>query len=406
MVAPSERELNSTTALPDVPVMMNDEGNATSGGYTLGLPEREVQPTAALSGGAPSDASLERKRYTVSPVVGIEKVSRRSASVVSATNDAVQRAQRLEPVKNGESWTPSDLQNHLTGLIDKMRRPNLTDVNENQAAVLEEAPSSLAVDANTKEKKLAVAGTPKEEESDESESMHFHLYQRADDESSDEDDDGPDMMEAPPVHVVLPLHSHHHESNDRAASSLSTMPEDGHTYEDDDVHRNNKGVERVTYEGGDCYEGQLSEGHRDGEGTCIYADGSRYHGQWRNDEIHGAGTYTSGGGCYEGEWIFGSQSGHGVFKSSNGGTYAGEWDQGERHGQGVYTYANGDVYEGGWVRGLKSGEGSYQSLSAEGGRMCWLNLFHLFSLEFDPTLTPNSDNGLIRAHISLFDRLL
>ena len=44
------------------------------------------------------------------------------------------------------------------------------------------------------------------------------------------------------------------------------------------------------------FRGSFRKGLRDGKGVLLMIDGSRYEGMWREDQIEGAGTYTSARG--------------------------------------------------------------------------------------------------------------
>jgi hypothetical protein len=54
-------------------------------------------------------------------------------------------------------------------------------------------------------------------------------------------------------------------------------------------------------------EGYWKDGGFDGLGTCTWADGHRYRGEWRNGMQYGQGTETDSNGniCREGQWING-----------------------------------------------------------------------------------------------------
>ena len=64
--------------------------------------------------------------------------------------------------------------------------------------------------------------------------------------------------------------------------------------------------------------------------------GDTYEGEWKNDVIHGQGTYTF----------------------ANGEKYVGNFKDGKRHGQGTYTFASGEKYVGNYKDGLKHGQGT------------------------------------------------
>ena len=50
----------------------------------------------------------------------------------------------------------------------------------------------------------------------------------------------------------------------------------------------------------------------DGYGVCVYSDGRRYEGEWKNGKHHGKGKMIySPGNVYEGEWKDGMKHGRG-----------------------------------------------------------------------------------------------
>ena len=69
-------------------------------------------------------------------------------------------------------------------------------------------------------------------------------------------------------------------------------------------------------------------------GTYTYASGSKYVGEYKNDMMHGLGTYT-----------------YGPKSESAGDKYVGAWKNDKRHGLGTYTYVNGEKQVGEWKNG-------------------------------------------------------
>jgi len=65
--------------------------------------------------------------------------------------------------------------------------------------------------------------------------------------------------------------------------------------------------------------------------TWTFSSGSKYVGEWKDDERTGQGTFTFGP---ESEWA--------------GDKYVGEWKDNKLNGQGIYTHADGTVEEGIW----------------------------------------------------------
>ncbi|KAG8453172.1 hypothetical protein GDO86_004841 [Hymenochirus boettgeri] len=70
------------------------------------------------------------------------------------------------------------------------------------------------------------------------------------------------------------------------------------------------------------------------------------------------------GSKYEGDWVDDQRQGQGVYTYPNGDTYSGDWLSHQRHGQGMYTYADtGSKYIGTWVNGKQEGPGELIHLS-------------------------------------------
>jgi len=73
---------------------------------------------------------------------------------------------------------------------------------------------------------------------------------------------------------------------------------------------------------------------RFGTGTCIWADGSKYHGDWNQNVRHGRGTYET---------------------PSDKTKYEGEWVNDHKHGNGCQIQGNGTEVQGTWVRDRLNG---------------------------------------------------
>ena len=82
--------------------------------------------------------------------------------------------------------------------------------------------------------------------------------------------------------------------------------------------------ETISYDNGDKYIGEVSNGVPHGQGTFTFANGDKYVGEWKNFLYHG----------------------HGTFIYFDGAKYIGEWKDDKRFGHGTFTYAIGDKYIG------------------------------------------------------------
>ena len=50
------------------------------------------------------------------------------------------------------------------------------------------------------------------------------------------------------------------------------------------------GLGRIIEADGSIYEGEWTDGLKNGSGVYTFTDDSRYEGQWKNDKQHGKGT--------------------------------------------------------------------------------------------------------------------
>ena len=86
-------------------------------------------------------------------------------------------------------------------------------------------------------------------------------------------------------------------------------------------------AERIEYEDGSVYEGEIKDGKRHGRGSWTGPDGKKYEGEWKDNKRHGRGTYTfSDGAKYEGEYQDGKLW-TGTFTMPNGSKT--EWKDGK-----------------------------------------------------------------------------
>jgi len=157
------------------------------------------------------------------------------------------------------------------------------------------------------------------------------------------------------------------------------------------------------------YEGQFTNGTKQGEGTMAWNDGRIYSGGWWNDQMQGEGVMkwtaitnraskskirqekrtglhhnkdsrTKRVKWYKGEWMMSRRNGFGQMKYAaddqhgrviylgswaadkkegngfmewqSGAKYLGQWHLGKRHGCGVFMFPNGDQLVGQWDAGV------------------------------------------------------
>ncbi len=101
----------------------------------------------------------------------------------------------------------------------------------------------------------------------------------------------------------------------------------------------------------------MANGKREGHGVASYKDGSRYDGEFRNNEYEGHGIRSfADGSRYEGEFRGGWYDGHGVFAWASGNRFEGEFRAGKPNGNGTMV-SMGVTYTGNWTNGcFKQGE--------------------------------------------------
>ncbi len=101
-------------------------------------------------------------------------------------------------------------------------------------------------------------------------------------------------------------------------------------------------------------------GLREGTGTQIWPDGSKYVGYWKSDMANGKGRLIhADGDVYEGDWENDKAHGYGVYTHMDGAQYVGYWKEDKQHGTGVETWPDGARYEGSYDSGKKHGRGKF-----------------------------------------------
>jgi hypothetical protein len=100
---------------------------------------------------------------------------------------------------------------------------------------------------------------------------------------------------------------------------------------------------------GTKYVGEFKENQMNGQGTLIYTDGTKYVGEFKENQMNGQGTLTyKDGRKYIGEFQDNWYHGQGTLTYKDGRKYIGEFRWGEYHGQGALTYVDGRIDNGIW----------------------------------------------------------
>ena len=128
---------------------------------------------------------------------------------------------------------------------------------------------------------------------------------------------------------------------------------------------------------GNTYEGEFVKGIKEGNGTLLFPDGSKYWGAFTNDVINGEGEFIwNNGYYYKGEIQNGMINGNGVLKGPNGSKYTGTFKNGIFHGKGKFIWGDSNIntkdknsfletYMGEYNNGKKEGKGTYQLMNGD-----------------------------------------
>ena len=92
-------------------------------------------------------------------------------------------------------------------------------------------------------------------------------------------------------------------------------------------------------------------------GKVFFGNGDRFTGQLRDGLFHGRGYYTSVscGASYDGDWSDGQRNGNGVMIYGDSSRYSGQWRLGSKHGRGELVSASGHSYKGNWTSDVMDG---------------------------------------------------
>jgi len=168
--------------------------------------------------------------------------------------------------------------------------------------------------------------------------------------------------------IGIDMYAGHHAKGFRSGDGTLTYP-DGATYEGhfSENMRHGQGTLKTevsrydgpwegdrpgigdadaTYPSGFRYVGEMSGGLRNGEGHYFDPRGREvYAGFWKDDDVHGQGTFHYEDGDYSGAFVAGMREGTGRFTWTNGKKYNGLWRADQPDGLGSYTEADGFVHQ-------------------------------------------------------------
>lgn len=186
-------------------------------------------------------------------------------------------------------------------------------------------------------------------------------------------------------------------------------------------------IDRIEFDNGDIYEGEMVNGLRHGKGKYTWANGDFYEGEWAKGWRCGFGiyksysknekdgsTYTSY--TYEGEWKDSKKHGQGIAKKykiySLFGTpfltwsHEGGYANGDMHGHGIYKEwkvpgDTGRVHEGEWVNNKRQGRFVWEYEPSVTGKK-YIDFYDqgssvVFGIDYDPSIKTLEDAKRVKA---------
>lgn len=106
---------------------------------------------------------------------------------------------------------------------------------------------------------------------------------------------------------------------------------------------------------------------KDGFGTFKYVNLSEiYEGEFKMDKKNGKGSYLYKDGTkYVGHFVNELKEGDAEVSYCDGSCFKGQFKNSKKNGKGKFVYSNGDSYEGEFVDNLRQGLGEYWTKSGK-----------------------------------------
>ena len=136
---------------------------------------------------------------------------------------------------------------------------------------------------------------------------------------------------------------------------------DGSKYEGNFGNGKINGYGTYFYANGSKYIGEWKEGYYNGEGTKYYGPEDVRVGLWQNGEYLGTKEDQSKKGCISGN----CENGEGTYVYADGSKYIGHFENGAASGEGICYYSTGNKYTGGWKKNTFHGNGTMYFANGE-----------------------------------------
>lgn len=148
------------------------------------------------------------------------------------------------------------------------------------------------------------------------------------------------------------------------------------------------------FNNGSKYEGEKTDGLRNGSGKFIYPNGAYYEGEWKENKKNGRGVLVNYDGktIYEGQWSEDKYHGKGTlfnqniifsiedfeyedFNFLNGKwlRYEGMFENDKKHGKGILVLINGEKFYGNFEDGFIQGQGIFYGKTGKVVSGIWKN---------------------------------
>ena len=150
-----------------------------------------------------------------------------------------------------------------------------------------------------------------------------------------------------------------HDSNFNSKGFGKQIFKDGSKYEGEFKDNEAYGFGIFYSDDGDVYKGEWKNHTKEGIGLEFVDDELEYQGEFKDGEKHGIGIYFFNDYKYEGEFKNGLCEGYGIalFEDHEFQKYEGQWKNNEFEGYGILYYSDGSIYNGEFKKGSLYGFG-------------------------------------------------
>eukprot|EP01017_Pseudomicrothorax_dubius_P027137 TRINITY_DN3089_c0_g3_i3.p1 TRINITY_DN3089_c0_g3~~TRINITY_DN3089_c0_g3_i3.p1 ORF type:complete len:669 (-),score=108.68 TRINITY_DN3089_c0_g3_i3:27-2033(-) len=297
-----------------------------------------------------------KRKFVNDKVESTQRVERLGTIQTQLKITTVDRSEVGDPRSN-----PSSVKSRVEGEITYQREEEQKLVQEPPKRPIMQ-PSSLTVPglAGKIAPTLSVDEEPPEEEEEDYPTVHEHSVDKNRISQESEEHKGSDQNEEKDEEVRGP----------EEEIVVEEYP-DGSRFEGAMVDGIRNGFGKFYYGSGGVYEGNWKGGKMNGYGKLFYANGTlAYEGEWKDEKFQGKGTLYNDSPqegvinyqdlsnveqtwrSYEGDFVEDCKEGKGTSIFSDGSKYVGEFKADAFHGKGTFTKSTGETITGVWNNNL------------------------------------------------------